>query len=253
MASKALLADLQVAIASYLDQHKNLSIQSISNKTNVSYSTIRRILQSEANDVRDETILALILVVMSTEERLQFLQTYYPSLGALLKEPQNTDDPAIDHFKLRMYRFKDPHNYILKMALTASGTTRKDIHRVLGERGTGALDEMIEDKFLIEDRAGRIYHLATGSFIMNADDILHQIKKDADYFDKTLVGSPFARLGHMSASLSVAAYKELIELVTDFLRKSERLKEASENQGNVPVFIDVIVNTYDRAPLTGVL
>jgi hypothetical protein len=252
MASKALLAELQAAIANHLEAHKNLSIQSISNKSGVSYSTIRRILQNEANDVRDETILSLILVVMPQDQRLQFLQTHYPSLGALLQDTQKQEDPTIDHFKLRMYRFKDPHNYILKMALTIHGTSRKDVFRLLGERGVNALDEMIDDKFLIEDRNNRINHPARGSFIMNADDILHQVKKDADYFDKHLVGSPFARLAHLSASLSVSAYKELIDLVNEFVRKSDRLKEAPQSEGPIPVFVDVMVNTYDRASLTGV-
>ena len=42
-----------------------------------------------------------------------------------------------------MYRFKDPHNYILKMALTAHGTTRKDIFRILGERGLIAMERLM--------------------------------------------------------------------------------------------------------------
>lgn len=252
MASKALLAELQAAIASYLENHKNLSIQSISNKTGVSYSTIRRILQNEANDVRDETILSLILVVMPQAQRLQFLQSYYPSLGALLRESQHGDEAAMDHFKLRLYRFKDPHNYILKMALTEHGTTRKDIFRLLGERGLCALDEMLDDKFLQEDRSNRISHPDRGACLMNADDILHQVKKDADYFDKNLVGSQFARLAHLSASLHLSAYKELVELLSEFIKKCDRLKEAPENQGVIPVFIDVMVNTYDRASITGV-
>lgn len=253
MASKALLAELQAALITFMDKHKNLSIQSISNKTGISYSTIRRILQNEANDVRDETILSLILIVMQKPERLQFLESYYPSLGALLKESpsMDRDELELDHFKLRFYRFKDPHNYILKLALTAHGTTRKDIFRILGERGISALDEMIEDKFLHEDKNQRIEHAQQGSLLMNADDILHQIKKDADYFDKSMVGSPFARLAHLSASLSQTAYNELIELVNDFIKKSNRLKEVPHKQGSIPVFIDVMVNTYDRSTLTG--
>jgi hypothetical protein len=30
------------------------------------------------------------------------------------------------------------------------------------------------------------------------------------------------------------------------------LKEAPQSQGPIPVFVDVMVNTYDRASLTGV-
>jgi hypothetical protein len=111
---------------------------------------------------------------------------------------------------------------------------------------------MVEDKFLVETKEGRVFHSSRGSLLMNADDILHQIKKDADYFDKALVGSPFARMAHLSGSLSQEAYQELIEIVTSFLKRCEQLKESHHNQGAVPVFVDLLINTYDRASLTGV-
>lgn len=253
MASKALLAELQAAIAEYLDTHKNLSIQSISNKAKVSYSTIRRILQGEANSVRDETILSLIHVVMSRPRRIDFLNNYYPALGSLIQNQKDVvEDSDLDQEKLRLFRYKDPHNYVLKMALTAAGTTRPTIQRILGERGLAALDEMIEEGFLLEDSSGAVYHSSRGSVMMNADDILYQIKKDTDYFDKDLVGSGYSRLAHLSASLSLEAYQQLMELVNDFIKKSERLKEDPKNRGRTPVFIDLMINTYDKESLGGV-
>jgi hypothetical protein len=252
MATKALLAELQAAIADYLEAHQNLSIQAISNKAQVSYSTIRRILQNEANDVRDETILSIIQVVMSRPRRIDFLHRNYPALGALIDTDIPRDDNQnLDQEKLRLYRYKDPHNYILKMALTAQGTTRSAVKRILGERGLSALEEMLESRFLTEDATGAVYHGSKGSVIMNADDILYQIKKDTDYFDKSLVGSTFSRLAHLSASLNTEAYLELMEIVNDFIKKSERLKEDPNNQGRTPIFIDLMINTYDKDSLEG--
>lgn len=251
MANKALLADLQSAISEYLQSHPNLSIQSISNKANVSYSTIRRIIQNEANDVRDETILSLIQVIMSRPRRIDFLNRFYPSLGSLIVETPNHDS-VLDQEKLRLYRYKDPHNYILKMALTANGTSRNTIQRILGNRGTAALDEMIEDNFLEENRSGCVRHAASGAIMMNANDILYQIKKDSDYFDKSLVGSNLSRLAHLSASLSPEAYKRLITLVNNFIKEVDLLKESSENNGHIPMYIDLMVGTYDRESLEGV-
>ena len=251
MANKALLADLQSAISEYLETHKNLSIQSISNKANVSYSTIRRILQNEANHVRDETILSLIQVIMSRPRRIAFLNKFYPSLGALIVD-NRPDDVQLDQEKLRLYRYKDPHNYILKMALTSHGTNRAAIQRVLGDRGTAALDEMIENRFLDEDSSGSVQSAASGTSIMNASDILYQIKKDSDYFDKSLVGSNLSRLAHLSASLNPDAYKKLIQLVNDFIKEADTLKESPDSTGQIPMYIDLMVSTYDRQSLEGV-
>ncbi|MFW7377198.1 MAG: hypothetical protein ACOH5I_00130 [Oligoflexus sp.] len=251
MATKALLAELQTAIAEYLETHSNLSIQSVSNKAQVSYSTVRRILQNEANDVRDETILSLIQVIMSRPRRIDFLNKFYPALGALIHQDE-VEDSELDQEKLRLFRYKDPHNYVLKMALTAHGTNRTTIRRILGERGVNALEEMVEEGFLTEESSGMVYHSSRGSVIMNADDILYQVKKDADYFDKDLVGSPFARLAHLSASLNQEAYLQLMELVSEFIKKSERLKEDPKSRGRTPIFIDLMINTYDKDSLEGV-
>ena len=253
MANKALLEELQAAITEYLDVHKHLSMQSISNRAQVSYSTVRRIMQDEAKDVRDETILALIQVIMSRPRRINFLNKHYPALGSLISasSAKDQDDSELDQEKLRLFRYKDPHNYVLKMALTANGTSRRAVQRILGERGCMALDEMVEDKFLIEEPDGSVYHSSKSSLMMNADDILYQIKKDSDYFDKGLVGSPYSRLAHMSASISRDAYLELMKLVNDFVRHSERLKEDDNNQGQIPVFIDLMINTYDKEALEG--
>ncbi|SMF10811.1 hypothetical protein [Pseudobacteriovorax antillogorgiicola] len=252
MANKALLADLQSALSEYLETHRNLSIQSVSNKANVSYSTIRRILQNEANDVRDETILSLIQVIMSRPRRIAFLNKFYPALGSLIIDSR-PDEPDFDQEKLRLYRYKDPHNYILKMALTNHGTCRATIQRILGDRGTAALDEMIEDHFLVEDSSGSVQHTASSSSLMNASDILHQIKKDSDYFDKSLVGTNLSRLAHLSASLNPEAYMRLIKLVNDFIKEADSLKEAPESTGQIPMYIDLMVSTYDRESLEGVI
>ena len=108
---------------------------------------------------------------------------------------------------------------------------------------------MIEDHFLFEDAAHRIRFETDSSFIMNADDILYQIKRDSDYFDKSLIGSAFSRLAHLSASVSHEAYLELMATVNEFVRKVENIKESPENSGDIPVFIDLMINTYDRETL----
>lgn len=251
MANKALLDELRVAVGNYLEKHPNLSIQAISNRAQVSYSTVRRIVQNEAKDLRDETILSLIQVAMDRQTRILFLNRYYPALGALISESRSSQDESQDYEKIRKYRYKDPHNYILKLSISEEGTSRHTISRLLGERGTIALDEMIEDQFLIEAKDGKIYHQTDSNFIMNAEDILYQIKKDTDYFDKTLVGSDFSRIAHFSASISPTAYRKLMQLVNDFVRKAEAIKEDSEYSGNIPIFIDLMMNTYDRATLEG--
>ncbi|NRA64766.1 MAG: hypothetical protein HRU19_09820 [Pseudobacteriovorax sp.] len=252
MACKAMLEDLRVAIGEYLERHQNLSIQSISNRTHVSYSTIRRIIQNEARDMRDETVLALIQVIMERTRRIAFLNRYYPALGALIAESQRTESESQDYEKIRKYRYKDPHNYILKLAICEAGTSRSTISRILGEIGTLALDEMIEDQFLMEGKEGKVFHHSHSNLLMNAEDILYQIKKDSDYFDKSLVGSEFSRVAHFSASISPKAYRELMTLVNTFVREAESVKESDDGKGNIPIFIDLMMNTYDRATLEGV-
>lgn len=79
------LEAVQTALKSYFERFPRISIKALSSRTGVPYATLRRLMQNEVNEIRDETIFKLIERVMGREERLSFLFEHYPSLARIMQ------------------------------------------------------------------------------------------------------------------------------------------------------------------------
>jgi hypothetical protein len=243
------LEAVQAAVKSYFERFPRVSIKALSMRTGVPYATLRRILQNEVNDIKDETIFKLIDRVMLRQERMVFIKDHYPSLAKVISDypEQNLDDEsAID--LLKRFRYLDPHNYIIKLALTTSGTSRDDIQRLTGERGIMALEEMLDAGLLVEER-DVIRIEGSGHRLLDLDDMLHQISKDLQYFPRSMVGTQYARIGHMSESVTREALLKMVEMSGELMKNIEKVKDSET--GDVPFFFDVVISTYDRHALIG--
>jgi hypothetical protein len=242
------LEAVQSAVKSYFERFPRVSIKALSMRTGVPYATLRRILQHEVNDIKDETIFKLIDRVMLRQERMLFLREHYPSLAKVISEqPEQSfaEDVAID--QLKRFRYLDPHNFILSLALTSRGTCRDDIQRLTGERGMMALEEMMETGLLLEER-DVIRIEATYRQPLDLEETLHQMGKDLHYFPKGLGNGPLTRVSHMSESVSREVLQKMVALTGEFWLAMERLRE-SEPPGDIPFFCDVAIATYDKQSL----
>lgn len=241
------LEAVQAAVKSYFERFPRVSIKALSMRTGVPYASLRRILQNEVNDIKDETIFKLIDRVMLRQDRMIFIKDHYPALAKVIgdyPEQDLDDEMAVD--LLRRYRYMDPHNYIVKLALTSGGTTREDLQRLTGERGLQALEEMLDAGLIQEDR--EILRIGgSGYRLMDLDDMLHQIGKDIQYFPRSMVGTPYARIGHMSESVSREALMKMVEMSGELLKNVEKIKDSET--GPVPFYLDLVISTYDRHTL----
>ena len=113
---------------------RNLS--SLSRKTKVAYSTIRRIMKKEA-EPNIVSVLAIVGAIMTIEERVAFLRTYH----ILLLESssaKHTTTKVKDHRPecreiLSEYLRREPHNKIFNMAATKAGISYVEQVRRLAE------------------------------------------------------------------------------------------------------------------------
>lgn len=85
------LEAVQSALKSYFERFPRISIKALSVRTGVPYATLRRLMQNEVNEIRDETIFKLIDRVMGRPERLAFLCAHYPALARILQGDPERD------------------------------------------------------------------------------------------------------------------------------------------------------------------
>ncbi|SMF62641.1 hypothetical protein [Pseudobacteriovorax antillogorgiicola] len=243
---EAMLLDLKGAIETWLNGKKSRSLSMLAHRTNKAYSTIRYIAQGERLP-NESTIFSITDIIMPTQERVAFFKSYFPKIGELMESAYSHEVRNEPHHEmLRRYLNKEPHNRIFNIAATSHGTNRTDIRVLLGDVGIQALQEMIDEGFLVEDDRGSIHYSSDSWALTDVDDILSQVKMSISHFDKSLIGTDAASLVNMTASVSQDQLSRVKKLIQDFARELSSLKNDDDAKGNVAFFCNLIYSIYDQ-------
>lgn len=243
---QALLEDLVDAINAWTMSRRNRSLSGLARRTNVAYSTIRRIAQGESSP-HPYTALSISEVVMDTKQRLEFLKKHFPTIGNLMDEcyvnsiRQDPNDETLQRF-IR----QEPHNKIFNIAATKHGSSRKAIMELCGKPGLDALDEMIDDALLHELPSGVIKYTHDNWAIGNVELALDQVKHSTAHFDKHLVGTDGASLMHSTGAVKAELLPQVKALVVKFMKDLNELKDSEDAEGGIHFFCDLMYSLYDR-------
>ncbi|HYX32658.1 MAG TPA: hypothetical protein VE954_06060 [Oligoflexus sp.] len=242
----ALLDDLIQAIEAWLGGNKNRSLSSLSRRSRIAYSTIRRIVQNKSAP-HPFTALAIVEVILTVPERVEFLRKHFPTLGELIDEcsqPQLPELPIEESFQ--RYITLEPHNRIFNMAATLAGTNRPTIQRIAGEIGLEALEEMINAGLLAEDGQGGIRYHQRDWVFPSSDHALEQVKLSVEHFNKPLLGTSGASIMHATGAVRADVVPQLKALIMKFIEEFLALKNAKESEGTIPFFCDLVYSLYDQ-------
>ncbi|MDQ3232909.1 MAG: hypothetical protein M3Q07_13910 [Pseudobdellovibrionaceae bacterium] len=239
---KSKLEALQAALENYFLRFPRLTVKALSMRTGVPYATLRRIIQAEVNEIKDETIFRIIDRVLLKDEQMDFIREHYPVLdkiinGRSLPGPPN-DDMAQ---RFRKFHRASPHNLIIRMALSRAGIDRAHVEQLTGDIGLLALDEMIAAGLLVEEQGAIEVQWEVEPY-MEFDDIRHQVDKDLEYSANTLDSGPgFIR--HTLGAVSPEGLLRIASLTQKLLAEVEAT--VGEKSGNIPFYLDVLVGSYD--------
>ncbi|MFW7379101.1 MAG: hypothetical protein ACOH5I_09870 [Oligoflexus sp.] len=241
-----IMDDLREAINHWLESRKNRSLTMLANRTNRAYSTIRYIAQGERLP-NESTILAITDIVMTTQQRVKFFKRYFPQIGDMMEKAYAPDIREEEHHEmLRRFINREPHNRIFNMAATSRGTTRTAVRKLLGQLGDEALQEMIDEGFLLAEDDDVVRYSSRSWAVNNIDDILTLLRSSLQHFDRDLIGTDGAALVHMTASVRPEEIPRIKELVSRFAQELSQLKNRPEAEGNVPFFCNLAYSVYDK-------
>lgn len=243
--------DVRGVIEKYLEGHRSRSLATLSRSSGVSYTTLRRLYQREGHPTA-EPVLKIVDATLTNDQKLEFLNRYYPEIaGAISKVQREAYSPSASRQEpLKPFYMRDPHNFILNLAQNNKGTTPADVRRLCGERGIEALQELIDHEILERDFVNReeVYRLPPLAS-HDADMALVQMKLSADHFDRSLIGTKAARLFHTTASVNVPTVERIHDILSSAIREIFALKDDPRNSGDVPLFVDLMMNVYDKTTL----
>lgn len=243
---QALLADLVAAIQAWLQGSRSRSLSSLARRTNVAYSTIRRIAQNESVP-HPYTALAIAEVVLSVPQRVEFLKEHFPTIGNLMNDVYDNRlqaDPNEEAFRRLLHL--EPHNRIFNIAATKAGTTRPDILRLFGQAGEDAVQELLNEGILVEHTNGTIKYTQDTWIYGSVDEVLNQLRMSTHHFDKRLIGSDGASLMHATGAIRPEMVPKVKALVLQFIKDLNELKDQENAEGGVHFFCDMMYSLYDR-------
>lgn len=242
--------DLQKVIDRYLSGHRSRSIATLSRISGVAYSTLRRFAQKEGNPTA-EPVFKILDATLSTADKLAFLKVHFPAIAHSIEKYVGgaSDTAKANSEEFAIFYRRNPHNFILNLAITASGTTVSTIERLCGERGLTALDELVESEILTRDLASGTVKFNQSSIVITDPDLtLNQLRLALEYFDRSTMGTEAARIGYASQSINLAGLKKVHDIVTTALRQIYEINDDPRYQGKIPYFFGALLNVYDKKP-----
>lgn len=244
-----LINDLKGIIDRYIDGHRSRSLSTLARKSGVAYTTLRRFAQREGQPTA-EPVLRIVGAVLETEEKLDFIRKYFPDLADALVpiQERNAASMRATDDVLRAFYKRDPHNFIINLCYNDRGSDRTSVERLLGERGLVALDELLAHDILTEKSVdGTVRFYFAPVVICDADTALEQIRFSTQHFDRGLIGSKAARVVHDTSSLTAEAVEKVHAIITKAAMDIVELKNDPANIGDIPIFVDLMMNAYDRS------
>ena len=243
--------DLRSAIDRYLDGHRSRSLATLSRACGVSYTTIRRLYQREGNPTA-EPVLKIVDAALNLDEKVQFINRYYPEIGSTISRFQGGAFPHKEPRQeaLRGFFMRDPHNFILNLAHNDRGTTVAAVRRLTGERGVEALEELLDHELLDRDDVnGEMVVRLAPMLSHDCDLALAQMKLSADHFDRSLIGTKAARIFHATASVNERAMERIHDILSTAVQDIVALKDDPRSSGDIALFVDMMMNVYDKTAL----
>lgn len=140
-----LLNDLKKVIDGYLDGHRSRNLASLSRVSGVAYTTLRRFAQMEGHPTA-EPVLKILDAALNTNEKINFIKRHFPEIANSINSYSgvNYGNREPEHDALTTVVRRVPHCYILNLATKIDGTDLETVTRLYGERGSEALEEMVE-------------------------------------------------------------------------------------------------------------
>lgn len=227
--------EIRNAVENYIES-KSHSLLSLAKVSGVSYTSLKRFMQREYQELSLENVFKLTPHVMSQMDERAFFQSHYPDIGAKFGQYQGfVVEKDIEDALYNFEKFT-----IITMAGTHVGTSREEIRRVLSqEAGSYTTDSLIEDGLIIEESDGKIICKHQKFASRDADCILEQARHLTRLIRKSDLGRKKVSLQIASESTTREIQVEIHNEVSDLIKRTREKLE--KNPGTTKVFLSTVL------------
>lgn len=230
--------DFLKEIELWLSEH-NRTPTMLARKASVSETTIRRILQKEAQ-ASLETKLNILRIISTPDKMKDILQIEHPdSVKAMEKFYEYAKSPIIpENCENFIKTYEGTIIYIL--ATNETKTTREEIKHILGVKGEKMLDNMLNSEMLTEKNSIIECKYRT---TCSTDTVKSVCKNMLDSFDFSNVGKIPTALINETESVSPTAAKEINNIIFKAHKQISEILNDPKNRGTMPLFYVMAQNS----------
>jgi AraC-like DNA-binding protein len=246
---EALLSALSSLVETYLEKHPHLSLMALSQRCDVSEPTLRRIKNKDFKSLPTATtILNLVSYIAGEKEIPKLTQRFYGPIGDYLNEvfPGAKDHNRRFDPELNKMLKNDVYYLIYKLCCHPVGLSKERATRLFGNLGEKVIKNLLDLEY-IEQRGGR-YHTLGDWFATSPGDIAGKIKILTDFMKfqdhpTDLYLTPIN--ANYSSSVNSKAYREVVKLQRNCLKKIRKVLQSESSRGNIPLFMFSAIDTLD--------
>jgi hypothetical protein len=234
--------DLRNMVEVFQGRHANLSLPQISKKINVSYPTLKRVMNLTANPSLE--VVTNILMNTGHHDQLPlYLQRMNPALASAFNSyfSHNIETPSLDIDSSALFANKD-YLFILLLSFTNSGTTELEIRQEFGVLGIKRLQELIDHGILVQKNErifGQSSKVTFNQKIMK-QAVIHSIEQS---YEPELFGKGENWLSLQTESINKAkAMPEIRNILQNAYKDIKEILYSDDYQGDDKVFVSMVAD-----------
>lgn len=243
-------AALRAVLAEYLASKPHMSLNSISKKCKVSEPTLRRIHKGQLKTLPNITTTLDILTTISGKTSAAEIAKQYPGPIAdfLIKVVPQIEDCQTAYDVDLNAELTNTTQYILyKLSSNYLGVTEDTAQELCGTQGLAALKNLLTKKLI--NKIGNTYFSNVRNFTVSKGNFVENIKTLAQFIKlRFSVTQPLLNplLANYSESISIDAYKEIVQIQNKALENIRKITSNKQNAGPLPIFLFVALDTISN-------
>ena len=237
----SLLADLHSAIQKYLSRGSYYTLSLLAKKSNVPYSTARRILHRKG--VPDfATVLSILNEVCSLEDRRLFLYKNYPKQSSIFfstfkgNKSESSSKPYTAGGEMS--------DLIIYHCFHHESSNIDTIYRLFGEYGVYKCKQLEKLGYINIDANGDLSYNSTQK-AYDPKICLKDIEILTRTFDTKNLVKGHGMISSVTDSISLKGLDQVKELGIDYVKKIRKI--TNEYRGSLSYYVALIQNVYDSS------
>lgn len=233
-----LAESLAAGIENWLAEKPHRSMTMLARMSDVSYSSVRRLVQREG-EPSHEVIMALAPIVFKKPELQEFVEQHYPQLKRFFEAASENSGKADD-----ILRSKD-HFRLMVLASHESGLTLEEAIRFFGEGVTPAFEDLIESGILKPSSHRYKAYIADDYVGALSFKLARKILGDmSDVYDGKIKAPTTAWVGW--ESLNVDALDRCNSILAKASDEILSIIQDEKSKGSILVFMGTLLNVLKK-------